>query len=59
MPRRSDAEKAKEATDRIAEAAGGVPKRVKERRERQDARLSGIMSQIRRQRENQTTDSNN
>jgi len=58
MPK-SKAEKAKEATDKLAETAGGVPKRVKERRERQDERLGGIMSQIRRQREAQSTDSNN
>lgn len=58
MPK-SKAEKAKEATDKMAEAAGGVPKRVKERRESQDARLGGIMSQIRQQRERQSTDSNN
>lgn len=58
MPK-SKAEKAKEATDKMAEAAGGVPKAVKDRRERQDARLGGIMSQIRRQREAQSTDSNN
>jgi hypothetical protein len=56
---KTKAEKAKEATDRAAEAVGGVPRRVKRTREAKDARLGGIMAQIERQRNAQSTDSDN
>lgn len=56
---KSKAERAREATDKLAEKAGGVPKRVKDRRASQDSRLSDIMGQIARQRNAQSTDSNN